>query len=162
MLWPIGLRSRVRPRLVSVYVCSPRKADSIPVCGPGSTYILTDGLGSASSRKTFSILSPIKFFEICGRSVLLALTYILKNRVQIWIFSMYVRAKVGWCVCMFAYEGRQHTCMLTWFNIHTHGRQRGKDGHTHRKRGWSVCMYVCMLDSELLPELRRKYHRSQI
>ena len=25
---------------------------------------------------------------------------------------------IGWCVCMFAYEGRQHTCMLTWFNIH--------------------------------------------
>ena len=63
-------------------------------------------------------------------SVCLALTYILKNIVQIWVFSMYVRAKVGWCVCMFAYEGRQHTCMLTWFNIHTHGRQRGKDGHT--------------------------------
>ena len=44
--------------------------------------------------------------------------------------GMYVRAQVGWCVSMFAYEGRQHTCMLTWFNIHTHGRQRGKDGHT--------------------------------
>ena len=38
--------------------------------------------------------------------------------------------KVGWCVCMFAYEGRQHTCMLTWFNIHTHGRRRGKGRQT--------------------------------
>ena len=44
-----------------------------------------------------------------------ALTYILKHTLQIWVFSMYVRAKVGWCVCMFAYEGWQHTCMLTWF-----------------------------------------------